>query len=216
MLLVGGLPHLVRVFKESSSDCSVDNVVQEGLPVADDPIVLGNKSVCRVLANLSNESGLVVGTRQSLHSVKVNIGVRRSSPQVGIIGSSVSSIGGDDINVHVFSESIVCRRIIDESIGDGNDSVPSSQSVVSGVIEEVIEKIDQSGLSSGSKDGKLVSDLPHQKSAVVSNFIDKVSNIGFQGGDIGHRQDSLFGIHREDDFESACGSLIHERNVINS
>jgi len=107
VLLVGGLPHLVVELKESSSNGTVDGVVQQVLPVGSEPVEVVDESVGGVLSNLTNEDGLVVLARQSLHSIEGEVGVGRTRPQVGVSRSSVTSISGEDVDSEISGEVVV-------------------------------------------------------------------------------------------------------------
>jgi len=149
--LVLGLPGLVRVLKEGTSDGSVLVVLDDSVPVLREPVVHAEESVARVLADLTDPHGLTVLARELVESVKVL--ARVTGPEVRVSRASVTSIGGDDVGLQITDELVVSGGQIDKSDRDGDVSDPLDPGVGSGVVEKVIQLGDDGGAEVGSVSG---------------------------------------------------------------
>jgi len=214
--LVLGLPGLVRVLKESTSDGTVVVVLHERIPVLDEPIVLVEKSVARVLADLSDPNGLSVLARELVQTVKVLS--RVSGPEVRVSGASVTGVGGDDVCLQITDKLVVSRGQIDESDRDGDVSDPLDKSVGSGIVEKVVQLGDDGGAEVVVLDGEreLISKLPHEKSGVVTDIVYERSDVLLHLGS-GEVEDLCqLGEEGKDDLESMSLASVQEWSVVRS
>jgi len=167
-----------------------------------------------VLADLSDKNGLAGLARQAVETVEVLGSI--TCPQVGVGGATVASVGGDDVDLELLRQRVVSEGQIDQSDGDGDDSVPLEPGVRSGVVEEVVELSDELGAHVGVGEGQLVSKLPHEEGGVVSDIVHERSDVGLHDSSREVGQLVLLGKEGEDDLEVVRAAGVHEWDVVRS